>query len=225
MFVGGRKQPMSDYQGRRRNEAALRERLRGLTTLPAVAAGLVVIVILVIAAKILYAPARSTSVLPELPLVPTGLVDPPSESSSTIATPTAQPSGGRLPQITRYEAEDAQISRGFVDTKHAGYSGSGFVDYTNIAGSYVQWTVQASRQGTVTVRLRYANGSVASRPTAIVVNGVVVIPGIAFDRTGAWTSWKVQAFTLNLNAGSNTIRAVATSAGGGPNADYLEIEQ
>jgi hypothetical protein len=218
---------MSDYQGRRRQRpAALLERLRGLATVPTLATALVVIVILVVAARVLYSPTRSNGVLPELPLAPTGLTDPvPSGGFSGIATPTAPPSGPPLKQITRYEAEDALISQGMVDTKHAGYSGGGFVDYTNIAGSYVQWTVQASQAGGVLVRLRYANGSLASRPMDIVVNGVVALPGVAFDRTSAWTNWRVRTFTLNLNAGSNTIRAVATSANGGPNTDYLEIEQ
>src|SRR5262249_43072701 len=40
-----------------------------------------------------------------------------------------------------YQAEDAIISQGTVATNHLGYTGTGFVDYTNVAGSYVEFTV------------------------------------------------------------------------------------
>src|SRR6266540_1815293 len=65
-----------------------------------------------------------------------------------------------------YQAENAVISQGTVATNHLGYTGTGFVDYTNVAGSYVQFTVAA---------------------------------------------------------GSNTVRATATTASGGPNLDKLTI--
>jgi hypothetical protein len=38
----------------------------------------------------------------------------------------------------RYEVEDATISQGTVATNHLGYSGTGFVDYANVVGSYVE---------------------------------------------------------------------------------------
>ena len=44
-----------------------------------------------------------------------------------------------------------------------------------------------------------------------------------FAGTGAWTTWQSVTVTLDLAAGENTIRAVATTANGGPNLDYLEI--
>ena len=214
---------MSDYEGRRRRiQPALLQRVRGLATLPTLASGLVVIVILVVAVKMIYWPAGSNGALPEMPIVPGGPTDPvPSESLGDVATPSAS----RAPQVTRYEAETALISQGKVDTNHTGYSGTGFVDYTNTAGGYIQFTVQATRAGSMLVRLRYANGSAAGRPMNIVVNGVVAIRGMAFDSTTAWTNWRVRTFRLNLNAGPNVVRAVAASANGGPNVDYLEIEQ
>ncbi|HEU4424737.1 MAG TPA: CBM35 domain-containing protein, partial [Pilimelia sp.] len=61
--------------------------------------------------------------------------------------------------VVRYEAETATISQGTVSTQHAGFSGTGFVDYTNVAGSYVEWTVTAAAAGEATLTLRYANGT------------------------------------------------------------------
>ena len=52
---------------------------------------------------------------------------------------------------TVYEAESATISQGAVANSHAGFTGTGFVDYNNVAGSYVEFSVPASKAGTVTL--------------------------------------------------------------------------
>jgi hypothetical protein len=111
-----------------------------------------------------------------------------------------------------------------VESNHAGFSGTGFVNYDNVAGSYVQWTVNAAAAGPATLRFRHANGTTANRPMDITVNGTVAVDELAFPPTGAWTSWQTVTTTVDLNAGANTIRATATTATGGPNADYLEVD-
>src|SRR6266511_6364642 len=42
---------------------------------------------------------------------------------------------------TRYEAETATIVQGVVESTHVGFSGTGYANYNNVVGSYVQWTV------------------------------------------------------------------------------------
>src|SRR5262249_59619787 len=42
-----------------------------------------------------------------------------------------------------------------------------------------------------------------------------------FDTTGSWTTWRTQAVTAVLNAGTNTIRTTSTGSTGGPNLDSL----
>ena len=122
----------------------------------------------------------------------------------------------------RYEAENATIFQGAAESQHAGYSGTGYVNYTNATGGYVQWTVTAASAGSTTLRIRYANGTTVNRPMNISVNGgppvVVNFPG-----TGAWPTWATATTTATLNAGSNTVRATAITADGGPNVDYLEV--
>ena len=49
---------------------------------------------------------------------------------------------------TGYEAESATISQGTVATNHPGFTGTGFVDYSNVAGSYVEFSVPAAQAGT-----------------------------------------------------------------------------
>ncbi len=127
------------------------------------------------------------------------------------------------PAATDYQAEDATISQGTVATNHLGYTGTGFVDYTNVAGSYVEFTVTASTAGAVSLTFRHANGSTANRPMDITVNGTLVAGGVAFNPTGNWDTWADVTVTASLAAGSSTIRATATTAAGGPNLDRLRV--
>ncbi|WP_377851091.1 PQQ-dependent sugar dehydrogenase [Allokutzneria oryzae] len=125
---------------------------------------------------------------------------------------------------TDYEAEDAQISQGVVESNHTGFSGRGFVNYTNVAGSYVEWTVPVAQAGTYSLTLRFANGTGVNRPLDFQVNGAISASAVAFPGTGAWTTWQTRTITASLAAGQNKVRAVATTAEGGPNADKLIVD-
>jgi alpha-L-fucosidase len=128
------------------------------------------------------------------------------------------------PSVTRHEGETATISQGVVESNWPGFTGTGFVNYNNVSGSYVQWPVNAARAGTATVIFRYANGSTANRPMDIMVNGRLVADDLAFPPTGAWSTWHTVTATVPVNAGANTIRATATTAAGGPNVDNLQFQ-
>ncbi|WP_214408415.1 glycosyl hydrolase family 8 [Sphaerisporangium fuscum] len=140
-----------------------------------------------------------------------------------LLLPAAALTPASAASATTYEAESAVISQGTVATNHTGYSGSGFVDYTNVAGGYVEWTVTAATAGSASLVLRYANGTTTDRPMDISVNGTVVAPGKAFNGTGSWDTWADATVNVSLNAGTTTIRATATTANGGPNVDYLAV--
>src|SRR5436305_2026270 len=108
-------------------------------------------------------------------------------------------------------------------TNHLNFSGAGFVDYTNMSGGYVEWTVNASSSGTATLTIAYANGGTTDRPMTISVNGTAVSSGLSFPGTGSWDTWSTRSVTATLNAGTNTVRATANVAAGGPNVDYLDV--
>ncbi len=140
--------------------------------------------------------------------------------------PSTPPScgGTEPPPGTKYEAESATSSAGStVDSNHAGYSGTGFVNTPNAVGAYVEWTVTAAQAGTATLTFRYANGATGDRPMDVAVNGATVRPGLSFPSTGSWPNWQNVITTVNLNAGPNTIRATSTTANGAGNLDYLEL--
>ncbi len=124
----------------------------------------------------------------------------------------------------RYEAESATLSQAVVASNHTGYTGTGFADYNSVTGSYVQWTVNAAAAGTHSLTFRFANGGTANRPMNIIVNGTTVSAARAFNPTGGWTTWTTVALNATLNAGSNTVRAAATTAAGGPNVDSLTVD-
>src|SRR6266498_3165478 len=132
----------------------------------------------------------------------------------------ARPTSGA---IVRYQAENATITPGTVDNNHIGFTGTGFANTDNVAGSFVEWAVNAESAGSQSLRIRYANGTTTNRPMDISVNGTVVATNVAFNGTSSWDTWATSTVTANLNAGSNTVRATATTATGGPNVDYLEV--
>jgi len=125
---------------------------------------------------------------------------------------------------SRYEAENATISQGAIATNHLNYSGTGFVDYTNVVGSYVEFPVNAATAGTATLTFRHANGTTTNRPMDIRVNGTLVSAGLAFNPTGNWDTWANVTLNVTLTAGTNTVRATATTANGGPNLDFLDVD-
>ncbi|MFI1869622.1 cellulase family glycosylhydrolase [Streptomyces jumonjinensis] len=125
---------------------------------------------------------------------------------------------------TVYEAESATVSQGAVESNHRGYTGSGFVNYTNTTGSSVEWTVNAAKAGSASLAIRFANGTSANRPMNITVNGATVAANRAFPGTGAWTTWTTASLTAELKAGANTVKATATTANGGPNVDSLTAD-
>lgn len=132
-------------------------------------------------------------------------------------------SGTTYSAVLTYEAEKAKISNGVIATDHTGYSGTGFVDYNNQVGSYVEWTINLPSAGTYHMDFRYANGTANNRPMEIRINSTVVNPHLAFIRTGSWNTWQNQGLNTQLKSGSNIIRATSTTTDGGPNVDKLSI--
>lgn len=129
--------------------------------------------------------------------------------------------GDVSPQI--YQAEDAVFSKALIETVNGGYTGSSYVNYYNEVGGYIEWTVNAQVSGAYELTFRYANGTNANRPMEISVNSNIVMSSLDFNSTSVWTTWHEQSIIVNLNQGSNKIRATAIVSEGGPNVDYLQV--
>jgi glucose/arabinose dehydrogenase len=124
---------------------------------------------------------------------------------------------------TRVEAEGGTC-QGTIDSNHTGFSGTGFCNLTNAVGSFAEFTVNAANAGNATVILRFANGTTADRPMDISVNGSMAAPATSFATTGSWDTWQSKTLTLALNAGNNTIRTTSSTADGGPNIDFIDVD-
>ncbi len=126
--------------------------------------------------------------------------------------------------FTDYQAENCTIALGVVESNHAGFTGTGFVNGDNAIGSAVTCTVtNAGAAGPRSVEIRFSNGTTTVRPMDLIVNGTTV-QNIAFQGTGAWSTWATLTFNVNLNTGANTIRLAATTVNGGPNLDRLRVD-
>jgi uncharacterized repeat protein (TIGR03803 family) len=120
------------------------------------------------------------------------------------------------------EAEDAVLSGAVVASTQTGYTGSGYADYVNASGDYIEWTANAQTGASYSLQFRYANGGTTNRPLQLQVNGVVVNASLAFATTGGWTTWSISSGTANLIAGNNKIK-LTTMGSNGPNVDNLSL--
>ena len=143
--------------------------------------------------------------------------------SLVMALPLAGLASGAAHAATDYQAEDAVVTQGAVATNHTGYTGTGFVDYTNVKGSAVEFTVAAAAAGTASVdaalRQRHvrrpADGHLRRRDGRRPGH---LVPGDR--RLGHLGDATVD---VPLTAGANKIRADRHPANGGPNLDRIGV--
>ena len=126
---------------------------------------------------------------------------------------------------TTYQAESYSSQSGTsIVTSHAGYTGSGFVDYGG-NGTWIQWNnINEGGSGSTTLTFRYANASSSNRECQLLLNGVSQ-GNVAFSPTGSWSNWSTATISVPLTSGNNTIRVTAITSSGGPNLDRLVAER
>ena len=136
------------------------------------------------------------------------------ELTTSTPTPTATP--------IVYQAEKATLKGAVVGNTNAGYTDSGYADFTNASGDAITWDVTSAVAGSVNLTFRYANGGTTNRALALTINGVTVVPNLAFNPTGSWTTWKTVTLSVQLSAGTNSIR-LSTIGANGANFDSLTV--
>ncbi len=143
---------------------------------------------------------------------------------------------GALPRIVVLEAEDG-LFQGKVDHHscwnfiaqhpgpHTGFTGTGYVDADNKAGSFVELSFEVPETGSYLLEARYAHGKDDTRMAEVRLNGDVAVAELPFGSTGFWTKWTYLAFPqpLRLAVGKNVIRFTALGAEGLANLDHLRI--
>lgn len=137
------------------------------------------------------------------------------------ATGTSGPNLDHLvvtPQLL--EAEAARLSGAEFANTSAGFTGTGYVNYKNATGDFIEWIVYKNVAGPASLNFRYANGGTYDRPLVLRVNGTAVSEALYFPPTGGWAKWSVASATVTLNAGMNRIRLTANGKSGA-NLDHL----
>lgn len=126
-------------------------------------------------------------------------------------------STGPAPQ--EVQAETCTISQGVVESNHLNFTGTGFVNGDNVAGSYVECAVTGPATSIV---VRYSNGTTTARPMDVSVDGAGAgtIPG---SSTTNWDTWANATVTVSIGSGAHTVRLTATTANGGPNLDRITL--
>lgn len=158
----------------------------------------------------------------------TTTVTAPVTTTTTVTEPapvTTTTTTAPVVTVERYYAIEADYYDGWEENTNAGFAGEGYFNYNNAVGSYVEWTVEVPEAGNYQVDFRYANGTDADRVTKLTVNGAKECYYMSFLGTGAWTTWATNSVVLELKAGTNKIKAYATTANGGPNMDYIELKK
>lgn len=127
---------------------------------------------------------------------------------------------GTVTQLGALEAEKAVLSGAVVGNSQQGYTGSGYADYVNATGDFIEFSVNATTAGSFSLKFKYANGGSTNRPLKLQVNGTTVAAGLSFLPTGSWATWALSSSSANLIAGANKIR-LTTTGSNGPNIDNL----
>lgn len=122
-----------------------------------------------------------------------------------------------------YEAEKAELHGTTINSDHAGYTGTGFVDGFESLGDYVSFNVTAPEPGLYSFVFRYANGGTgASRK--VYVDGEV-IDQVSFNAMSSWDEWASDAnCSTYLTEGNHVVKIeYASGCTGAINLDSLTL--
>lgn len=123
-----------------------------------------------------------------------------------------------------YEAEAGAIGGGANVQSESAASGGRIVGHLSDVGAFLQFSVDGGTGGDATLALRMANGFAATSRLGLVVNGVR-LRQLSFAPTGSWSRFvTVDAGSVRLNAGANTIRLQHDAADtGSADIDRLDL--
>ena len=132
------------------------------------------------------------------------------------------------------QAETGVLWGARVDNAQPGYTGTGYVDFANPSGDFVEWAVNVSSDrfvidprgpgGIYSITFRYANGGPVARPLELFINDES-FADLSFEPTGSWGTWRtVTRNFVGLRVGGNLIK-LQSILNNGPNLDWMMIEQ
>lgn len=141
--------------------------------------------------------------------------------TTTSSTVTVQV-GSSPVAVLKIQGEAACSADGIMnENTNAGFAGTGYVNLDNAIGTKASWAISASAQESVSLTIRFANGTSADRTMSVSVNGVTQVASVSFPGTGAWTTWNTTVVQITLSQGKNIVTLSSLTAIGAPNIDEL----
>jgi uncharacterized delta-60 repeat protein len=128
-----------------------------------------------------------------------------------------------LPTVTLQAESAFRQGPGFSST-HAGYTGSGYVDFRGDRDDFVEFRVEVPTAGRYILDFRYANGSRSNRPLKVTLDGLQYQSPEVFGPTGSWSTWRTVSQFAALPAGVTLVRLTATGSSG-PNLDAVIVRE
>lgn len=126
---------------------------------------------------------------------------------------------GGVPQGSQYEAEAGTLVNAHVATDHAGYQGTGYVQFDAPSGASVQFNdIVIGSSGTKNLAFRYT-APAGDTQVDIYVAGALVAAGVTFSATAAGT-WEWKSIQAQMTPGKWPVKVVTTGSGG-PAVDVL----
>lgn len=120
-----------------------------------------------------------------------------------------------------YQAEDALITNGVVETEYVGFNGTGYVDLNNNNGHIEFQYVYGADYGMYQMYYYYSNGNILGKVGNIIVNDRTY--RVKMLSTGEWDTYVVDTLEIPIYEGfANNIEFVTTGSGYG-NLDQIVI--
>lgn len=110
---------------------------------------------------------------------------------------------------------------GVKETTNAGFVGEGYANVTNAIGSYVTYGVTATKAGTYTLYIRYANGGSAARDYQLSIGDNILVESGSMESTSAWTTYKTIPIEVELPVGYSEIKFTSLGKDGMANIDVI----
>lgn len=111
---------------------------------------------------------------------------------------------------------------GTIDSNNAGFTGAGFANTTNAAGTGIDWSINIKTAGYYNLKWRYA--ATTTRAADVIVGGNILSSNISFPASGGWTTWITNTgVNVYLDAGTHKIRLQAAGNEGLVNVDNFMI--
>ncbi len=128
---------------------------------------------------------------------------------------------GLEPFTGAIEGEDATDYDGVIESDNTGYTGDGYINYTNEVGASAVWRICSDSSFSSEIAVRYSNGSGTNRNLSVSVNGNQQTGDLEIPATDSWTDWKNAVVSVSLTEGENQLELVSISSDGGPNIDII----